>query len=271
MKELRDAKPNTYKSIVVPVTMFVNDGVQTVEREVVYEMPFTIFLNGRELLTTLCTPVDLEYLAAGILVSEGLVTSRSDIKSIEIDADKEAVFIQSTVDVQEQCQKSFKPLIASGGGKGSSSFNLKSVLKGSVNSKLTISVTQALNLIDIFFAVSSIYENTHGVHGAALCDPNGITLFKDDIGRHNALDKIFGECFLKDILLTDSIILTSGRISSEIILKVGKRGIPILISKSPPTNQGVSLAEDIGITLIQVTKDKTLLVYSHVERIISSN
>ena len=257
----------TAKTTTVSVTKFSPESTQVTQSEVVVEMPITIFLNGRELLTTLCSPVDLEYLTAGILVSEGLVSKRSDINSIKVDATEGAVYVEGGPDAECQKQIAFKPLIASGGGKGPSGYNLSHVLKDSVNSKLTITAKQVSDLVGGFLTRSSTYETTHGVHSAALCTPRKIIIFQDDIGRHNALDKIFGECFLKGIPVIDSIIITSGRISSEILLKVAKRGVPILISKAPPTNQGISLAQGVGITLIRVIKDGSILVYSHPERI----
>ncbi|NVL92945.1 MAG: formate dehydrogenase accessory sulfurtransferase FdhD, partial [Desulfobacterales bacterium] len=118
-----------------------------------------------------------------------------------------------------------------------------------------------------FQQYSKIYRITHGVHSAALCDAKNILVFADDIGRHNAIDKIFGQCLLEDIPTNDRIILTSGRISSEILLKVAKRNIPIIISKSAPTYLGVKLADDLGITLIGFVRGKKMNAYANDWRI----
>jgi len=108
---------------------------------------------------------------------------------------------------------------------------------------------------------------TGGVHSAALCDTESILVFSEDIGRHNAIDKIFGKCILKDMPTDGRIVITSGRISSEILLKVAKRNIPIIISKSAPTDLGVKLANDLGITLLGFARGKRTNAYANDWRI----
>jgi FdhD protein len=141
-------------------------------------------------------------------------------------------------------------------------------VKGICDSGFTVSMSWIAGLLENFLRRSSAYSNTHGVHSAALCDRQKVVLFQEDIGRHNALDKIFGECFIKAVPLREGIILTSGRISSEVLLKVARRRVPILVSKSTPTDLGVSLAQDTGITLVRVMKQGDVIAYSHPERII---
>ena len=101
------------------------------------------------------------------------------------------------------------------------------------------------------------------MHSAALCDNRDILVFAEDIGRHNAIDKIFGECILRDIPTDDRIVITSGRIPSEILLKVARRKIPIIISISAPTDLGVRLATDLGMTLIGFVRGKRMNVYTN--------
>ena len=105
------------------------------------------------------------------------------------------------------------------------------------------------------------------MHSAALCDTTNIIVFSEDIGRHNAIDKIFGECLLNDITTDDHIIITSGRISSEILLKVAKRNVPLIVSKSAPTDLGVRLADELGVTLVGFVRGKRMNVYTHAGRI----
>jgi len=248
----------------INLTSITDQGRSEIEDVVVKELPLKVFLNGRELVTTLCSPVALNYLAVGILVSEGLLDSRQEIKKLSIDAKAGLVHVETIEDKQMASGQFFKPLVASGGGKGASSYSLpglKHEIK--VDSRFTISSGEVSALVKDFLRCSSVYQTTHGVHSAALCDNQGILLFHDDIGRHNAIDKVFGECLMNDITLDERIIITSGRISSEILLKVAKRKIPVLISKAAPTNLGVELANDLGITIIRFIMDKGINVYSH--------
>jgi FdhD protein len=138
-----------------------------------------------------------------------------------------------------------------------------------VESQTKISALEVFELVMEFQHRSQIFRTTGGVHSAALCDTKSILVFSEDIGRHNAIDKIFGECILKDIPTDDRIIVTSGRVSSEILLKAVKRNIPLLISKSAPTDLGVKLANDLGVTLIGFVRGKRMNVYSNDWRVAS--
>jgi FdhD protein len=233
---------------------------------VVRELPFTINLDGKELVTTLCSPADLEYLVYGILFSEGVIQRRGDIVSIDIDSLSGQARVTTTMPINP-CQPGFKPLVASGGSKGSSSYQTGPAAKNTARSEASITPQQIHKLVNDFLQHSAAYRMTHGVHSAALCDAGHIIVFNDDIGRHNAIDKVLGQCLLEEIETAGHIMITSGRISSEILLKVAKRDIPILISKSPPTDLGIRLANELDITLI-VARNQEILVYTHERRII---
>lgn len=115
---------------------------------------------------------------------------------------------------------------------------------------------------------ANIFKKTGGVHNAALCNVNGIVLSRMDIGRHNALDKIYGYCLRNNISMQDKIIVFSGRISSEILLKVSKIGCEIVLSKSAPTELALQLAEQLGITTVGFIRQHTLNIYTHPKRIL---
>jgi FdhD protein len=255
----------TGEIIPINVVRITPSGREDVEVPVVAELPLTIMLNGQELLTTLCSPADLESLVAGVLFSEGIISSAKDILSLKVDAAAGLARVE-TASGCSPAHPVFKPLIASGGGKGPSGYQLKGVAALRVRSTASLSAGHGLSLMVAFLQRSAIYQATHGVHAAALCEAGEILIFKEDIGRHNALDKVFGECLLKGIPAENRIVLTSGRISSEVLLKVVKRRVPILISKAPPTNLGVQLAADLGLTLA-VARSGTLTVYTHAERV----
>lgn len=115
---------------------------------------------------------------------------------------------------------------------------------------------------------ADIFKKTGGVHNASLCDVNGIVLSRMDIGRHNALDKIYGYCLRNNIRMQDKIIVFSGRISSEILLKVSKIGCAIVLSKSAPTELALQLAEQLGITTVGFIRQHSLNIYTHPHRIL---
>jgi FdhD protein len=209
---------------------------------VVRELPLTIILNKRELATIPCSPSNLDYLAVGFLLAKGLIAGREDIKKITIDDGNGIV----RVEAEETNRSTNEPLS-----------------KQRVESDIEISAAEVFALIDEFVQHSELFKATGGVHSAALCDKKKILVFSEDISRHSAIDKIFGRCILEDIPTAGRLLITSGRVSSEVVLKVAKRNIPLLISKSAPTDLGVKLADDLGVTLIGFARDKRMNVYAN--------
>jgi len=253
-----------------PIQRVTKDGKKNTEDMVTKELPLIIILNNCELITLLCSPSDLKYLAIGFLSSEGLLKSKDEIKRITVDGRRGAVWVETKEDKELASKFLSKRLITSGGGRGVSFYCAADVRRQvKVESQISISTLEIFALIKEFRYRSQIYKITGGVHSAALCDTKDILVFNEDIGRHNAIDKIFGECILGDIPMDDRIIITSGRISSEILLKVAKRNIPILISKSAPTNLGVGLANDLGVTLIGFVRGERMNIYTNGWRVMT--
>ena len=211
---------------------------------VVREFPLTITLNNKEVATLPCSPQNLKYLAAGFLASEGLINSHDDVTSITIDRKKGTVRVKTKKNTPTPRTQAKK-----------------------VDSDIEISAPQVFALIDDFVRRSEIFKATGGVHSAALADSEKILVFSEDIGRHNAIDKVFGECLLKDITTAGRLLITSGRVSSEIMLKVARRNVPLLISRAAPTNLGVRLAQKLGVTLVGFARDKKMNLYANERRI----
>jgi len=251
-----------------PVLRLTEKGGSNIEDIVAREFPLTIVLNNQELVTLLCSPTNLKYLATGFLFSEGLLKSKDEIKNIVVDDRRGVVRVEAEEGGELGRDVLFKRLITSGCGRGASFYSAADVLSQTkVESQTELSLIEVFALVSEFQHRSQIYKATGGVHSAALCDTKSILVFSEDIGRHNAIDKIIGECILNDIATDDRIIITSGRISSEILLKVAKRNIPIIISKSAPTNLGVKLANALGITLIGFVRGKGMNVYANSWRV----
>ena len=246
-----------------PVLRITKEGRSGIDEVVAREFPVTIILNDQELVTLLCSPKNLEYLAVGFLSSEGFLKNKDEIKKILVDDERGVVRLE-TVEAKELAEGVlFKRVISSGCGRGASFYSAADAASQKVESRMEISADEVFTLVNEFQHGSEVYLATHGVHSAALCDRQSILVFSEDIGRHNAIDKIFGKCLLEDISTDDRVIVTSGRISSEILHKVSKKGIPVIISISAPTNLGVRLADNLGITLISGVRGKRMTVYTN--------
>jgi FdhD protein len=245
-----------------PVLRLTREGENSTENVVARESPVTIILNGQELVTLLCSPADLKYLAAGFLYSEGLLESNDEIKRILVDDERGVVRVETTAEKELSKDILYKRIISTGCGRGASFYSAADATSQKVESRMEISADEIFTLVNEFQHGSELYLATHGVHSAALSDGKSILVFNEDIGRHNAIDKVFGKCLLEGIPTKDRVVITSGRISSEILHKVSKRGIPILISISAPTNLGVRIAESLGITLIASVRGQKMNVYT---------
>jgi len=260
-------REKTEKLSILRVT---EQGRSRLEDVVVREFSLTIILNNKDLVTLLCSPTSLKYLAVGFLLSQRLIKGKGELKKIITDDQRGIVQVETEKDNGFAGESSFKRLITSGGGRGVLFYHAPDAQgQAKVKSDIEISAHEVFALMDELIQCSEVFKATGGIHSAALCDTKDILVFSEDIGRHNAIDKIFGECLLKDIPTAGHLIITSGRVSSEILLKVAKGNIPLLISKSAPTNLGVRLANDLGITLIGFVRGKRMNVYTHEWRVIA--
>ena len=227
------------------------------------EFPLTIVLNDKELITLLCTPVNLDYLAVGFLFTEGLIKKKKDIKKLQVDKKRGVVWVETNSKKNMPSEFLSRRYITTGCGKGTSFIDAKHSRNIKKNtSEISIRPERIITLMREFQEQSETHRMTGGVHSAALCDADRIILFAEDIGRHSAIDKILGQCLLKGISTKERILITSGRISSEILLKIANGRIPIIVSKSAPTDLGVSLSDKLGITLIGFARGSRMNVYS---------
>lgn len=241
---------------------------EELEDPVVVEAPVTIYLNGRELVTLLCTPEKLDCLALGFLRSEGLLSSFEEVTSIRV-REEEGLVEVDLKNAANLAEKLYgKRTITSGCGKGTVFFNVLDSLRSSpLEGKLKIGADVVLNLMESLQEKAALFRSTGGVHSAAMADREKILYFCEDIGRHNAIDKIIGESLLAGIATDDKIIVSSGRLSSEILLKAAKLKIQLLISRAAPTSLSIELAESLNITLVGFTRGKRFNIYTHGWRI----
>ena len=240
------------------------------EDEIVTEYPVTIKLNGEEYVTVVCTPNYIEDMVIGFLISEGIIDSYKGIDELWIQQDKGVVHVK-TSQINPLYQTLYnKRYVTSCCGKSRQGFvfvNDAAKAKTLHDVHVTITPEECFHLMNTLQRSSTTFRQTGGVHNTALCDRNNILLSRMDIGRHNALDKIYGHCLRNNISIEGKIIAFSGRISSEILLKVSKIGCEIVLSKSAPTKLALQLAHDLGITVVGFIRNDSCNIYTHPERI----
>lgn len=254
------------------VLRYENGVVQLVDDVIVTEYPVTIMLNDEEFATLVCSPEHIEELVIGFLASEGIIRSYEDIKELEvIETIGKAIVTTHRVNKLNEMFHS-KRIVTSCCGKSRQSFyfynDARTIKPIEVKSKV-LTVDNCFRLMEMLQQSSTIFQDTGGVHNAALCDGDGIIVARTDIGRHNALDKIYGYCLKHHISIEDKVIAFSGRISSEVLLKVAKIRCGTVLSKSAPTELALRLAKELGITTVGFIRNNALNIYTNSERIMT--
>lgn len=257
------------KTAELEVFLFDRDGGFIRKRQqVIQEKPVSFNVNGNELVTLLCTGHHLRELAVGFLYAEGFLRRPDDLIKIEIDEEAGRVEIACSRDISQVNQLWMKRTVTSGCGKGTLFYFALDVLRGNpVKSDLQISAEEIVLRMEDLHRLSENYRLTHGVHNTALATPEEILIFRDDIGRHNAVDMIVGHCFLNNISFKDKVLITTGRLTSEMLVKAAKVGIPVILSRNTATSLAIELAKSLNITLIGHVRAGKFIAYSGEERI----
>ncbi|KPU44074.1 protein FdhD [Oxobacter pfennigii] len=233
---------------------------------IVEESPLNIFVNNMYYITLMCTPVEVEELCIGYLFSEAIIESQDDIENIEISTE-DIVFIKLKKDIV--LREDATRVLVSGCGKGMAGANIitqKDLLE--VDSTEKFEAEFFLKHMKEFSSMSGLFKLTGCAHSSCVCGENGNELLSDDIGRHNAIDKTIGKCILNNVDVKKRMLFTSGRVSSDSVIKAIKAGFPILASHSAPTSLAVEIAARLNLTLIGFVRGKRMNIYSHPERII---
>lgn len=232
--------------------------------QVASETAFTLMVNDQVLVSLLCSPVELDCMAIGFLLSEGLLHTREELLAVAVDEDAATVRVTLAALPAEWESLFHRKTITSGCGQGvtfSQSANLRQLPRR--QAPLLLSSEGIKSLLQKFRHSSDLYVQTGGVHSAALTDGREILLFAEDIGRHNAVDKLIGKAFLAGMAMDDKILLSSGRISGEIMTKVVRNRIPVLVSRTAPTCMSITTAADHGVTLIGFARGGRMNLYTH--------
>ncbi len=223
--------------------------------------------GGRLRLGMLCLPQDLEALAVGFLYGEGALRCREDLESVEVHPDERRVVIRGDFDDDSLENISRRWTLGTGCGSGGTSRDVDSPAHERVGAGPTASPQQLIDLMSQFTSQASIWRKTGGVHACALAEGGEIILYAEDVGRHNAFDKIVGMALLGEIDLSDKLVLTTGRLSGEIIAKAAAVGATILVSRSAVTSLAIELARRFAVTLVGFVRGKRLNVYTAYQRI----
>ncbi|WP_025745789.1 formate dehydrogenase accessory sulfurtransferase FdhD [Kallotenue papyrolyticum] len=260
---------------------------QVVTRPVIAETPWVVYLNGRELLTLMCTPTRLHALVLGFLLAEGLITTLEDVWQIKVFLDEDRVYLlfpeagineerplpacaEAVGSIQVWLRREVvlpqRRVLTSGCG-GGTTFDDLSAERTPLATTLRVSASQITRLMRELNQNATLYRQSRGVHTSALSDGEQLLLIAEDVGRHNTIDKLRGEALLRGLDTRERILLTSGRISSEMLTKARAMETPIVVSRTSPTATSVRLAQRWNMTLIGYARAPQLRVYAGAERI----
>jgi len=228
------------------------------------EIPVTVYVNKQELVTMLCSPRRLNYLVMGYLYSEGIIDSRKDVASMRVCDDELEVDV---ILVRKEFKASSSRTLTSGCGGGVTMATKELVEKSRVKSNINVSPVQLAGLMRRLIEAGEIHHEYGGVHTAALADSGELLVVAEDIGRHNTLDKLAGECLLKGIVMSGRVLLSTGRVSSEMLLKAGRMDVPLVVSRNSITGRAISLARDLGITVVGHARGDRFIAYTYPERV----
>ncbi|MCS7283355.1 MAG: formate dehydrogenase accessory sulfurtransferase FdhD [Anaerolineae bacterium] len=233
------------------------DGVVPQEEE------FILTVNGQDLVGLMCTPTLLEELALGFLYNEGLIDGLDDVASLRLCEAGRAVDIWLRRSVELPSLHTI-----TSGCSGGMTFEALHQRREPLQSALTVTPDQVLTLARRLQEAAVLYRQTRGIHAAALARGTELLFVAEDVGRHNTVDKLAGLCLRRGHPMADAILIATGRISSEMLIKAVRMRVPIVISFSSPTSRSVDLAQAWNITLIGYARGQTFQVYAGAGRIV---
>ncbi|TVQ98836.1 MAG: formate dehydrogenase accessory sulfurtransferase FdhD [Spirochaetaceae bacterium] len=241
---------------------FSPSGWSLQEHNLIEEAQVCLYLNGQELVTLMCSPVDLEELAIGFLRSEGLIASMSDIEAFSVAESGSCIDVLLTdVSVAPVGRR----VLTSGCGGGVTFTDDETLTR--VPDGPPVSATDLTTMMRELIRVEGLRSAARGVHGSALGHDGTLVLIAEDVSRHNCIDRLWGKATRAGLDVAGMVLLTSGRISSEMVMKAARLAVPIVASQRSPTTLACDLAERLGITLCGYVRPPRLRVYTNALRI----
>ncbi len=231
------------------------------------ERPVTVMMNETEIATMQATPEQLDDLAVGFLVAEGLLTDRAALEGVAVDPARGLVWVR-TAEEPPDPEALRKRYLTSGCGKGvtfASAGHMEGIAE--VEGGRVRDADEVYRMPSRLSRAAEKYRDTGGMHACGLVVGVTLSLVREDVGRHNALDKLLGRAWLDGFDAQDAVVVSTGRISYEMAVKVAKAGIPVAVSRTAVTDLAVDVAEHAGITLAGYARGGRMVVYTHPERI----
>ena len=246
------------------VQRFSDGRFQSMDIAVVQERPLSVYVNGQELVTLLCTPSKLEALVVGFLSFEGIIRGLEDVQSLSILDEDGYADVRLTSDFVPPRRR-----VHTSGCGGGITFSLETHGSAALEDNSSVDPTSLFPLIRELYLEAHSYRESRGIHAAALAEDGKLLIVTEDVGRHNAIDKVCGEAMLREIAPAGKVLIATGRISSEMLRKGAHMGTPIVVSRTSATTLSVELAKRLGLTLIGYVRGNSFYVYSHPERLVA--
>lgn len=237
---------------------------EAVPARIITETHVTLTINGEAWLTAICTPTDLEAMAVGFLYNEGLIHAAEEISAVYLCQNGTNVDVWLTHALEKP--QDWRRTTGCSGGVTS----VQTPGAAASGPDPIIAPQWILNSLDQLFKVQALYRESHGVHCSGLSDGQEIRIAAEDIGRHNTLDKLAGKLLLQKLDFYPRIVITTGRISSEMLQKSARMGSRVVISRTSPSSLSIQLACRLGITLVGYARRNQFNVYTHPERLMEA-
>ena len=238
------------------------------ELQVAGERPLTLYVDKKEIVTLMTLGTHPEALALGYLRNQDLIERIEDVKSVQVDWDTESVAVTTHGGIAELLARTARRTVTSGCGQGTMFGNLMERLERVRLPRVTLRQSLVYELLHALNDYNEIYRSAGAVHGCALCRSTEVLMFVEDVGRHNAAGAIAGQMWLEGLDGGDKIFYTTGRLTSEMVIKVAQMGVPVLLSRSGVTYMGLELARRLGVVMIARAKGKHFLVYNGADQIV---
>jgi FdhD protein len=245
------------------------EGGRDIQETVVCERPVTIRLCGVPIVRVNCLPARLEDLAVGFLFSEGILDDPDSLSAASLSDDGATVDVKAGIDTTQLADIHRRVVLTSGCGKGAAMDDLKALMDCGRRFDLTFSVQKerVLELMRDFQSRSVLFRASGGVHAAALAEGTHLLDFAEDVGRHNAVDKVIGRAIRERRPVRCNLLLTTGRMTVDIVAKAARVGIPILVSPSAPTDRAIELAGAVQMALLGFVRGRRMNIYSAAFRV----